>query len=519
MKINSFQRLAVRSIRTGFFRSDPPPGSTSPYFYRDPSGPLFAESDEVRFSDDPALQRPILERSNVGMGAVTVNREFIDLEIVNPLYRRLRNLEVNSTKRLVTVGPRFQADFGHLSSRELLLISEGKGFSYAREMFRNFSDLAMLIADYHKPLITLISGTGSSIFALSEYSAANESSRINFHDTRRGFIPFGGVSYLLGTLPFKLGSYLALTATEVSGPDLVYSGLIRHWMSKEALKYMEICSESLLEVSERDSRLLIEEHFLTLPDKTWKFKPFIPLIEDCFGYRRIESVIGRLKHYADGSNDRFAAFAKDALLKISMSSPPALELTHELINRTRDNLEIATRRIKSEQPEVWQQMDPHGCWQVGRHGNFMEIVGREILENSLRLEMRASARLLENDVMRKELSARLFNEIQGSDSARIDLSKFSSIPDIDKFFEPLSDPLHDYVYVPRTELSLSQHPKLRKYHPDFDPMTGLDHDPRHMAKEVSRWADDFMKDDRERLAQSLNVKTQGRFTQMVTGSL
>lgn len=44
--------------------------------------------------------------------------------------------------------------------------------------------------------------------------------------------------------------------------------------------------------------------------------------------------------------------------------------------------------------------------------------------------------------------------------------------ELDALFEPLTS---DYHYIPRSEFALSSHPKLRRYHPDFDPATGLDH--------------------------------------------
>jgi len=52
--------------------------------------------------DDPTLCAPVLERSNVGMGMLVLNRAAgLDLPTINLLYRRLRDCEVNSLMRFV----------------------------------------------------------------------------------------------------------------------------------------------------------------------------------------------------------------------------------------------------------------------------------------------------------------------------------------------------------------------------------------------------------------------------------
>jgi hypothetical protein len=62
--------------------------------------------------------------------------------------------------------------------------------------------------------------------------------------------------------------------------------------------------------------------------------------------------------------------------------------------------------------------------------------------------------------------------------------------------------LGDYAYHERSDFTLSAHPKLRKFHPDFNPKTGLDHDPVYMQKQVERWADIYLEKDR-RILRSL----------------
>ena len=64
----------------------------------------------------------------------------------------------------------------------------------------------------------------------------------------------------------------------------------------------------------------------------------------------------------------------------------------------------------------------------------------------------------------------------------------------------ISNPIaEEFVYHERSDFTLSAHPKLRKFHPDFNFKTGLDHDPAYMEKEVERWSDEYLESTRDRL--------------------
>ena len=442
-------------VRTGFFKSDPEPGGKGPYFYRDPSGPALATANEIRFADDPTLAAPVLERSNVGMGSLNFNRDELCMESVNSLYFRLRNLEVNSTKKLVTLTHTTDSrSVKGLNNRLLLLLGEAMSHNlpnaehYTLNYLRNQSDLALLTSDYFKPLITLLSVENCSLGGLSSMSGAYDNTSASFDACQLGLTPTGGVSYLLGSLPWFIGNYLALTGVTLRGADVLYAGLAKHWISPEAFKYLEISSEHQQEVSERDGRALIHEHCLP-PPELWPMKSLIPIIEDCFGYKQLSRVFTQLRSVAAGSDISGRRFARDALSRMERACPTALEATHRMIHAVIDD----------------------------KHEPL------EKLEIAIRREMRAAMRLLPS--ARFALHARILGERN---------LKWAEM-DVDEVLAPFDDPMKEYVYHPRSEMSLSQHPRLKRLHPDFSPSTGQDHDPMFMAKEVKRWAGDFLLDD------------------------
>ncbi|KAF4751872.1 hypothetical protein FOZ63_012272, partial [Perkinsus olseni] len=110
---------------------------------------------------------------------------------------------------------------GDLHLQDLLLIAQASQLRneiprYALEFFKNMFDLNLMIAEYHKPLVTLYNGevlnAAASWCGLSiEYSGAYHHSVVQFDQTRYGFFPVAGQSFLLARLPFCVGNYLALT--------------------------------------------------------------------------------------------------------------------------------------------------------------------------------------------------------------------------------------------------------------------------------------------------------------------
>ena len=83
---------------------------------------------------------------------------------------------------------------------------------------------------------------------------------------------------------------------------------------------------------------------------------------------------------------------------------------------------------------------------------------------------------------------------------------------VDELFQPFprhanisadNKDIEEFSVTKRSEIPLSQHPKLRAKHPDYDPITTLDHDPAFMRREVRRWADEYMERERGELRSRL----------------
>ena len=88
-------------------------------------------------------------------------------------------------------------------------------------------DLYALVWDMGKmetPIVPLLTGrvhgSGAVIAGLSHFGISSQFATTCFPETKFGFIPNGGASFILSRLPCELGLYLALTGHKLRGTDL-----------------------------------------------------------------------------------------------------------------------------------------------------------------------------------------------------------------------------------------------------------------------------------------------------------
>ncbi len=432
------------------------------------------------------------------MGMLLVNSNNSYFKLTNLLYKKLRNLEVNTLKKFtaITVSDQ-QRPLDGVSPRELLLLNECDDLELRNLYFLNFlknqSDLALVISDYYKPLITQFDGTNSgvAVSGLANTSSVFTNSKFSFNFAKFGYIPTGGLSHLLARCPWNLGEFLALTNRTVSGQSILYCGLAKRWISPEAFPFMEVTSEHKLEVSEKDGRDLISEHFLS-PPKEWNMQKYVSVISEVFNEESIFKIRQKLEYLRINSK-QFETFATETLNRLNDCDPLASELTLNLIKRAKKSLQESQNQFKEEVgSDTYQKLT--------RNPRLMqETVFRPALIESLKDEVRVASRLIGTDALRESLYGHITGQpVEREESGRTD--------GIGKFFESLGD--DDYRYCERSDFPLSAHPKLRKFHPDFNPQTGLDHDPEFMAKEVHRWSGKFMENELNRIRANVTGMTQ-----------
>jgi len=487
----------ARHIRTGFFPEDED--------YIDPEAPLLAErlSSRWRYMDDPTLRAPVLQRSNVGMGMLVLNRsDGIDLRTINEAYTRLRNLEVNSFIRCVGLTGWDPGPFcPGLNPRELLLAAaatarDGRLPSFSLALLWHQQELAHLVADYRKPLVCQLNGLarngGAALACLANFSGAHDSSEVAVDACSLGLVPDGGMTHVLGGLRWNLGEFLALTGWPVRGADLVYCELAGHWLSPDALPFLELTAERQLLVSEADALTLIGEHSLPVPEglREQDSLParFLPFIEEAFSAESVPKVVEALDKMAHGPGSDFKVeFARECKRRIARSSPLALHATFRLVREAKKGIQLACRGMDVR--------------------TSMSLARADLLEQALRLELRVQQRLLrQRDALLGLHAHCLGRELEASQWSRRSVIDVV-LEEVDELCLSPLDPnvgeSEDFAVAPRSEFPLSQHPRLRRFHPDYDEASGTDHDPVWMAAEARRWSPDLFVVQRRRVVEEL----------------
>lgn len=328
-------------------------------------------------------------------------------------------------------------------------------------------------------------------FAFSSFSGVHSGSEVIVDSCAAGLIPDGGMSYALSALPFHLGEFMALTGIPVRGADLIFCGLAKHWMSPEAIPFMELTAEKQLEVSEADARALLDEHSLPLVGRDgqslpWTLEEFIPIIKEAFKHDKVTEIKEALRK---AGTSRFASasektFVDTCLDGIKRASPLAVHATLKLIRDAR-----ASRKQASFISGVRKRGD------MSARGGA--------LEQCLREEFRMQTRLLELPDAVLGCRAQTLGEAVNPD----DWNPQAVLPkDLDDLQMP---PTYgeDFSVRPRAEMAFSRHPRLRRYHDEYNEATTADHDREYMRSETERWSETFLADERQRAIDSLLAGT------------
>lgn len=177
------------------------------------------------------------------------------------------------------------------------MINEGK-MDDCKEFFKRSYTLIYLIGSYYKPQVAILNGItmggGSGISVLGTFRLATEKTVFAIPEILIGFHPDGAASYYLGRLPGHLGEYLALTAEELNGPEMVACGLATHYLHSTRVPLIE---EKLVHL-ETNAPAKIANLLDDYAERTQLHDQSIlnrmAIINECFGCDTIEDIFDAL---------------------------------------------------------------------------------------------------------------------------------------------------------------------------------------------------------------------------------
>jgi enoyl-CoA hydratase len=276
----------------------------------------------------------VLVRRDSSVGRLTLNRpraiNALDIGMVRILAAALDDWEHEIDVEVVVIdgaGDRGLCAGGDVRAlREQVLSGDAAG---AAQFFREEYALNARIAAYPKPIVVFADGVtmggGIGLAGHAGFRVVTERSRLAMPETRIGFTPDVGGTWLLARAPGRLGEYLALTGSTLDAADAIHAGLADHLVPADRL-------DGVLDALETRADPTGPAELVLLFDETPEpsaLERARPWIDEAFSAPTVAEIIERLR--ARGEPD--AAAAAELLLTLS---PTALTVTLAAIRSARE---------------------------------------------------------------------------------------------------------------------------------------------------------------------------------------
>lgn len=190
---------------------------------------------------------PVLVSVLDGVGRLTLNRpralNALNGEMVALLTEALTNWQSDSEVSVVVLdgaGERGLCAGGDI--RDLFESVSAGHPEQAREFFRAEYRLNALIAGYRKPIVAIMDGVtmggGIGLAGHASIRIVTERSQLAMPETRIGFSPDVGGTWLLARAPGELGTYLALNSASMGAADAIDTGFADFYLPSELLPHL-----------------------------------------------------------------------------------------------------------------------------------------------------------------------------------------------------------------------------------------------------------------------------------------
>ena len=218
----------------------------------------------------------------------------------------------------------------------------------AREFFRAEYRLDAAIARYPKPVVAIMDGItmggGIGLACHAAIRIVTERSRVAMPETRIGFTPDVGGSWLLAKAPGELGVHLALNSRTMDAADALHAGFADAFVPSDSIPHL---LQALAERADPGSPAEIVMLFDETPGpsalalaRDW--------VDACYSAPTVHEIISRLRAFSEGRSDGASspfplhpldpaafAYAAAAADELETLSPTALAVTLESVRRAR----------------------------------------------------------------------------------------------------------------------------------------------------------------------------------------
>lgn len=271
------------------------------------------------------MDPPVLTSTSGGLARATLNRprvlNALDLATIDALAASLDAWEHDTDVDVVLLDG--AGDRGLCAGGDVRTLSaeirEGRPEA-ADEFFRHEYALNARIAEYPKPVVALADGItmggGIGLAGHARIRIVTERSRLAMPETRIGFTPDVGGSWLLAHAPGRIGEYLALTGAEMDAADAIYAGFADHLVPTAHLEGLREALETRADPSSPTELVLLFDETAG-PSKLEARRPWI---DDAFSADTLGEIVERLRARPEDEASRTADLLEEL-------SPTALAVT------------------------------------------------------------------------------------------------------------------------------------------------------------------------------------------------
>ncbi|NHI15789.1 3-hydroxyisobutyryl-CoA hydrolase [Microbacterium excoecariae] len=289
----------------------------------------------------PEADPRIRVRVRDGVGRITLDRpeaiNAVDLSMLTTVMAALDTWREDPEVDLIVFDG--VGDRGFSAGGDVRALYAGIGAGEVRdaeEFFRTEYRMNAAIAEYPKPVIAFADGItmggGIGMAGHAHVRIVTETSRLAMPETRIGFTPDAGGSWLLARAPGRIGEYLALTSDAMDAADAIYAGFADHLVPRADLPAVLHALETRADPATPTELVLLfdetpEESGLTAA-RAW--------IDDAFSRDTLPGILDRLRELA--ADARWAADVRSpatALAALEERPPTALAVTLAAIRSAR----------------------------------------------------------------------------------------------------------------------------------------------------------------------------------------
>lgn len=193
---------------------------------------------------EPTAADRVIVRTEGALGRLTLNRpeaiNALDHDMIVRITAALEAWVDDTDVQIVMIdgaGERGMCAGGDVRALHAQIVA-GRS-EETEEFFRAEYAMNAMIAEYPKPVVAIADGItmggGVGLAGHAAIRIVTERSKLAMPETRIGFTPDVGGTWLLGRAPGRFGEYFGLTGSTMSAADAVYLGFADHFVPSDRL--------------------------------------------------------------------------------------------------------------------------------------------------------------------------------------------------------------------------------------------------------------------------------------------